>query len=32
MDETRKDKSDNNVDILDRDFSELDKANMIEIM
>ena len=31
MGETRKNKNDN-IDILDRDFSELDKANMIEIL
>jgi len=32
MGETRKNKNDNNVDILDGDFSELDKANMIELL
>ena len=32
MDETRKNKDENNVDILDRDFSELDKGNMIELL
>jgi glucose/mannose-6-phosphate isomerase len=33
MDETRKNKNDNdNVDILDGDFSVLDKANMIELL
>ena len=32
MDETRKNKNDNNIDILDRDFSELDKANMIKLL
>lgn len=32
MDETRKNKNDNNVDILDRDFSELDNADMIELL
>ena len=32
MDETRKNKNDNNIDILDRDFSELDKGNMIELL
>jgi len=32
MDKTRKNKNDNNVDILDRDFSELDKGNMIELL
>ena len=31
MDETRKNKNDN-IDILDGDFSELDKANMIELL
>jgi len=32
MDKTRKNKNDNNIDILDRDFSELDKANMIKLL
>jgi len=32
MGETRKNKNDNNVDILDGDFSKLDKANMIELL
>jgi len=32
MGETRKNKKDNNVDILDGDFSKLDKANMIELL
>jgi len=32
MGETRKNKNDNNIDLLDRDFSELDKANMIELL
>ncbi|MEA2087599.1 MAG: bifunctional phosphoglucose/phosphomannose isomerase, partial [Candidatus Caldatribacteriota bacterium] len=32
MDETEKNRNDNNVDILDGDFSELDNANMIELL
>ena len=32
MGEIRKNKNDNVIDILDKDFSELDKANMIELL
>lgn len=32
MGETRKNKNDNVIDVLDKNFSELDKANMIEVL
>lgn len=32
MGETRKNKNDNVIDVLDKNFSELDKANMIELL
>ncbi|MDO9555206.1 MAG: bifunctional phosphoglucose/phosphomannose isomerase [Atribacterota bacterium] len=32
MEESRKNKNDNDINILDGDFSELDKANMIELL